>query len=465
MGIFQKLLYGFIKFCLILFFIPQYSCNTTEPPTPPDEPTPELTLELEDVSCTESWINLTTKDLTLPAELTLKQYNPSGDSISKSFLLNSQDTLLYIDSLLPNQTYKFKLSGIRNPASGINSNELNVITMDTTSHNFTFQTWTFGTIGSSSLYDVAIIDENNIIAVGEIMVADSSPNGYTTYNAVHWDGNQWKLHRIMFYTFCPTGTGSGSYPTRAVFAIDNETIIVASGSQVAYLKNGIQTKRECIPATVNKIWGTSSNDLYVVGNNGNIAHYNGSQWRKIESGTSLILSDIQANNRGEIFICGLEISTVDGIIVKSENGTDFNVLVESGNIPSSQLFNPKLSGAISSISIDNSNTLYAAGNLVYQYKFGKWNYLTSLPENYIGGNPGSYYRGYIRRIRSWSANDIWIVGERNTARHFNGLVWQQVGMPYNPQIDLVWRGIDTRNNITVIAGSYNNNAIIMTVKR
>ncbi len=48
--------------------------------------------------------------------------------------------------------------------------------MDTTSHNFTFTSWTFGTVGSSTLYDVAIINENNIWAVGEIMIADTSQN-------------------------------------------------------------------------------------------------------------------------------------------------------------------------------------------------------------------------------------------------------------------------------------------------
>jgi len=45
--------------------------------------------------------------------------------------------------------------------------------MDTTSHNFTWQTWTFGEHSSSRLYDVAIINENNIWAVGEIYMKDS----------------------------------------------------------------------------------------------------------------------------------------------------------------------------------------------------------------------------------------------------------------------------------------------------
>ena len=87
------------KFILVIIIVLYcfISCNTTEPPDPPvlPDPVPEFKIELEDVSCTEAWINLTTIDLTLPAELTLKQYNPNGDSISKSFVLNNtQDTLL-----------------------------------------------------------------------------------------------------------------------------------------------------------------------------------------------------------------------------------------------------------------------------------------------------------------------------------------------------------------------------------
>lgn len=229
----------FLLFLLILLYTA--GCNTTEPPDPPPPPppVPEITLELGDVSCTETWINLTTKDLTLPAELTLKQYNPSGDSISKVLLLNTQDTLLYIDSLFPNQTCQYLVSSIQHQ---VTSNELSVTTMDTTSHNFTFQSWTFGTIGSSTLYDVAIISENNIIAVGEIMFADSSPNGYTTYNAVHWDGNQWTLHQLYFITI-QGRPDTGVYAARSILAFDEDNIWISSDSQITKWNGNIQSFR------------------------------------------------------------------------------------------------------------------------------------------------------------------------------------------------------------------------------
>ena len=44
--------------------------------------------------------------------------------------------------------------------------------------------------------------------------------------------------------------------------------------------------------SVNKLWGTSSSDLYGVGYNGMITHYNGRTWQKIESGTTTNINDI-----------------------------------------------------------------------------------------------------------------------------------------------------------------------------
>jgi len=68
---------------------------------------------------------------------------------------------------------------------------------DTTSHNFKWQKFTFGQHSSSALYDVAIIDENNIWAVGEIYTNDTlgNPDPYA-YNALHWDGIKWEVKKI-----------------------------------------------------------------------------------------------------------------------------------------------------------------------------------------------------------------------------------------------------------------------------
>ncbi len=160
------------------------SCKKDNPIPPGDQP--KINLTLADTSCTEVWLRLTTKNVNPPAEVTLKQ----DDSVTHSINLNSADTLLYVDSLLPNHTYKFQ-SVIKSISKS--SNSLTVTTMDTISHDYTWQMFSFGdpAAGSSELNDVAIIDENNIWAVGEIYLLDSTgvpdPNAY---NAVHWDGSQ-----------------------------------------------------------------------------------------------------------------------------------------------------------------------------------------------------------------------------------------------------------------------------------
>ena len=84
----------------------------------------------------------------------------------------------------------------------IQSEAVTVTTMDTTSHNFTWQTFTFGGQGgSSTLFDVAIINENDIWAVGEMYVYDST-GAPVLYNAVHWDGSKWELKRIKYFGQC-----------------------------------------------------------------------------------------------------------------------------------------------------------------------------------------------------------------------------------------------------------------------
>ena len=111
------------------------SCKKDNPIPPGDQP--QLNLTLEDTSCTEAWIKLSAANISLPAEVILRQ----DDSLTQVISLNSADTLLYINSLLPNHTYNFQ-STIQ--ANNQTSNPLSVTTMDTTSHNFTFETFTFG---------------------------------------------------------------------------------------------------------------------------------------------------------------------------------------------------------------------------------------------------------------------------------------------------------------------------------
>lgn len=440
-----------ILFLLLnLILILNLSCSTTEPPIPPDDKKPTLTLELDDASCTEAWLQLTTKDLTLPAELTLKQYNPTGDSLSLSFLLNTQDSLIYIDSLLPSQTYNFQLSCI--PHSGgqnpVSSNKVQAQTLDTTSHNFTFTSWMFGTVGSSVLYDVAIIDENNIWAVGEIMIDDTSQNGYTTYNAVHWDGSEWSLHKLYFYTI-PGIPDTGVYEARSILAFDENNIWITSGSQITKWDGVRQTFRHTTPVSINKLWGTDNRNIYAVGYNGQIAHFNGTNWQRIESGTDLNIYDIWGDYKEKINEFEI-IAVASKVLVNQEkkiikiNKTDDVTSLSTNGIPSN----------LTGIWFKNK-VFYVVGSGMFRKNdiesTSEWKAFHSGIINY-----------HISDIRGNDYNDIIASGSFGELVHFNGINWKS----YTDETYMngAWGGT-IKENIICCVGLKNNKAIVTIGKR
>ena len=184
--------------------------------------------------------------------------------------------------------------------------------IDTTSHAFTWQTFTWGGGGASSINDVAIISNTNILAAGEILIIELDSLGqrdYRPYGLIHWNGTDWKLLRIF------DDLNLSITPIRGVFISSANDFWFAAGS--IYHWNGISSHAELslsrfdIPNSnvlITKIWGTSSSNLYGVGTGGIIVHYNGSSWQKLESGTTFNFQDIYGaknSNTGEWEILAL----------------------------------------------------------------------------------------------------------------------------------------------------------------
>lgn len=52
------------------------------------------------------------------------------------------------------------------------------------------------------------------------------------------------------------------------------------------------------------VWGSSGNDVFAVGDNGTILHYDGTQWRQMNSGTSETLYDVWGVSGSDVFAVG-----------------------------------------------------------------------------------------------------------------------------------------------------------------
>jgi hypothetical protein len=436
------------------------NCNSVEPPTGLT-----INLKLEDVSYTEAWIELTTTNMQLPTNISLKQINPTGDTTSHILNLNTKDSLLYIDSLLPNQTYKLKSSSILHPVS---SNEISVTTLDTTSHNFTWETFTFGEHSSSIFYDVAIVGEE-IWAVGEIYLNDSlGQPDLTPYNAIHWDGSNWSIIRIPTRTFSGTLVSSRISTILAFNENDFWTFSIA-GSYSHW--NGNTWETEYIKerdGSGNMLWGTNSSNLYLVCTNGGITNYNGQSWQKLVSGTTVGLSDIYGNENGEIYACGGNLSTGQGIVLKINSNNTVSKIIDSyyygSGFDSSKMFTENLYGPLSGIWVNSNGTVYTVGNLIYRYNLGLWNYEKGIEYNYLGAGEFTG-RGFSWDVSGIGNNDFIFVGERNTVRYFNGIRAIQIGEPFSYTSEYQWYSVDYKQNIAIAAGKKGGQAAVIVFKR
>lgn len=414
-----------ITFSLILLLLISISCNTTEPPFK-EEPPKAIKLKLLDVSCTEAFINVNAADSVLPVLITLKKDNTP----LFNFTLTKTDTVVIDTTLQPNTTYIYQTTEeIKGKEE--NSDTINVKTLPTTSHNFIWQKYEFGGIGGSSvLYDVAIINENDIWAVGEIY-ADTTGQAY---NAVHWDGTTWKLLKLQFYTFCGQ-THMGSYPASAVYAFDDGSVVIGSASQVTYLNGENQIKTECIPLTIsiNKIWGNSSNDFYVVGNSGSIAHYQNGAWRKVESGTDTRIQDIWG--------CTNPNSQLTKVLIVMSNPA--KIMSLSSNTATDTLNWPMDKG-LGSVWFDNYHLVVGNGG-IWAYRNSNWEKMESTPEF------------FPNTLRGDKINNLFVAAWGAKMSHFNGIEWQSVtNIPSN----ISFTSMSVKNKVVVAVGFTSSGGLV-----
>lgn len=166
---------------------------------------------------------------------------------------------------------------------------------DTTSSNFTFQTYTFGgNAGGCLLNDVSIVNDTDIWAVGAIYLdsADGNPD-LSPYNAVHWNGKAWTLLRIPYIY-----QGQPFYhPISAVFALSPDDVWFG-GNGMEHWDGQKFSDIEAVNAfwfgeLMTSIWASSDNNIYVVGSGGTAAHFGGS-WQALNTGTT---TDINLHTR------------------------------------------------------------------------------------------------------------------------------------------------------------------------
>jgi len=366
------------------------SCKecTTEPMVYP--PT-ELSLDYRGANFV--WLRLSMADSGSVQSYTIKRNNT--ELCSGRFF--GADTLITDDTVLPDSTYIYKAYRTKRGNPVDSSDAVEVIMLDTTSHDFHWEIDTLGEYGSV-LRDVYIFNENEVWVVGEIAI------NIDTYNAAHWDGFNWKFYNIDL-----------EQPVYGIYCFAINDIWATSG--IPHYWNSIEWKKyhlwdmgilDSDDGILTKIWGTSSSDIYFVGNSGTIVHYNGSNFTRMYSGTDADLKDIDGvydpiTGETRIWVTGT------GVLLYSE-GDDWQVIWDYEHPYFDDNFN-------------NPNTVYVPDEKVFTVSV--WG----------GDNSGVYLFNqlypqekhllfthdlYVRGMGGNDINDFFIVGNLNKVYHYNG---------------------------------------------
>ncbi len=383
------------------------SCKDDEP-IQPHIATIQLTVE--DASCTEAWLKASLTDANEPRTIAILQ---DGQRVTVS-RLPSPDSVFVVEGLLPRHTYSFVAQRLRDSMAIDASSSVQATTMDTTSHNITWEVDTLGD-ASSMLSDIAIVNDTLAYAVGEMYLRDSTglidPQAY---NVARWNGASWTIMRIQFYTICG-GSGTTPYPTSSVLAFSATDVWIAmDGDQIARWNGTLQTTTMCLPVSfsIRKLWGGSPSSIYAVGDGGNIMHYNGMSWQRVETGTTLDVRDIWgANDRnGQLQILALASTytakTQESRILKIEGNSAAPVSTAGlATDMASIWFVPGMKYYAVGAGIHRKRMLSDSAWIVYPHgvvtSFGSWG------------------------VRGTGVNNVFVAGSFGEIVHFNGVNWHR----------------------------------------
>ena len=181
--------------------------------------------------------------------------------------------------------------------------------------------------------------------------------------------------------------------------------------------------------SLNGVWGNSSTDIYISGNNGIILHNDGSSWSSIvPPSTPPALYDIWGSSSSDVFIGGYS-----GTIFHYD-GSSWSVMP---NTTSMQF--PGVWGT-------SSSDVWAVGgtgsstSAIIHYDGSTWSSVSS-----------SSASCHLYAVWGSSPTDVWAVGNCGVIVHFNGSVWSSVTSPTSNLLEGIWG--TSSSNIWAVGGS------------
>lgn len=153
-------------------------------------------------------------------------------------------------------------------------------------------------------------------AEGRLWIGSARGNVWTT-SEVEWPPSRMKgltfnsTEQNWRVTTLPKMEGLGYTPNvTAIWGADDKNVVAGTFKGGIYMWNGIEWRQlySATRSAINHIHGSGHDDIYAVGENGVVLHFDGHTWRQIpypdNAGGSDGLTGVRAVNKDEVFICG-----------------------------------------------------------------------------------------------------------------------------------------------------------------
>ncbi len=219
-------------------------------------------------------------------------------------------------------------------------------------------------------------------------------------------------------------------------------ITEANGEYTEYYYDSNLTPRYCgTVEDINGIWGVSSDDVFVAGNNGTILHYNGNLWSPMSSGTAENLRGIWGASSSDIFVVGengailhydgsswspMTSGTTENLeSVWGASGSNVYAVGTNGKILH---YNGSAWYSMSSGTGDNLHSIWgASANLIFAA--GYYGRILQCNNSVDWYNMSSGTTQELRAVWGTSGTDVYAVGDGEDILHYNGSSWKTTTSP------------------------------------
>ncbi len=186
------------------------------------------------------------------------------------------------------------------------------------------------------------------------------------------------------------------------------------------------------------VWGSSSTDIFAVGGNGTIRHYDGSTWEEMNSGTTRYLYDVWGSSSSDVFAVGSKgvIQHYDSSTWEKETGSRVQSYIPQEDLVCVWGSSPDHILAVTFGTVrtyDDGNTR-RLGTIMY-YNGSNWRKMFSITKNFSDIRDAALFSDpMVSDVWCSSFSDVFAVGaeciigdalkRERTIWHYDGSTWE-----------------------------------------